>query len=167
MTKLTERKWFGWARDIAVVLALYAGIRAYHTWDVMSGPAPAVSPAMLDGGTLDLAGYRGAPVLVYFWATWCNVCRMERHNIEAVAEDLPVVSVVSSSGSSADVRKYVEDNAIGFPVALDPDAAVAKRFGVSAYPTAFVIDGDGQINSVEPGYTTELGLRLRMWWAAL
>jgi thiol-disulfide isomerase/thioredoxin len=106
-------------------------------------------------------------VLVRFWATWCGVCKAEQHNFDAVARGLPVLSVASQSGSADDVAAYVRRQGIAHPVMLDPDGSLARRFGVRSFPTTFVVDAKGEIRYVEVGYTTELGLRARMWLAGL
>ena len=54
-----------------------------------------------------------------------------------------------------------------WPDVVDEDNALTKRFRVGVFPTTFVVDGDGDIRDVEVGYTTELGLRARMWLAGL
>jgi len=49
----------------------------------------------------------------------------------------------------------------------DPDGVIATRWGVRAVPASFIVDGAGQIRFVEIGYTTGIGLRLRLWLAGL
>jgi len=119
----------------------------------------------LDGQSFDLEHFRGRPVLVYFWATWCAVCRVEQDNIEALNADLPVVGVALQSGSPEKVRAYMRENGLRVAVRNDPDGAIAAAWGVRATPTGFVIDPNGRIRFREVGYTSEWGWRLRMWWA--
>ena len=114
-----------------------------------------------------LGASQGKPTLVHFWATWCSVCKLERSNIEAIARDYSIVTVASQSGTSAEVAQYVQTHAMRAPVLVDEDGAVAAQFGVRAFPTSFIIDSAGQIRDVEVGYTTEWGLRLRLWWASI
>jgi peroxiredoxin len=121
----------------------------------------------LNGETVSLADYRGKPVLLHFGATWCEVCKAEQHNIDAVTRDLPVLSVTSLSGSASDVAAVMGEGGRAQRMIVDEHGALAHRFGVRAYPTTFVIDREGMIRHVEVGYTTELGMRARMWLAAL
>ena len=105
--------------------------------------------------------------MLHFWATWCGVCKAEQHNVVALARDHRVIAVASSSGTPEAVQTYARQSGFDVPIAIDPNGALARKFGVGAFPTSFFIDADGQITAVETGYTTELGMRLRMWWAAL
>jgi peroxiredoxin len=107
-------------------------------------------------------------VLVHFWATWCPICRTEQDTINAIARDTPnVITVAMQSGSRDEVEKYLKQQGLSFPVLNDPDGRIAAAWGVHAVPASFIIDPDGQIRFVEIGYTTETGLRLRLWLAAV
>ena len=150
-----------------MIAAIVLVIRAYQQRNLPSGLAPNLSGMDLAGTAVDLSEYRGKPVMVHFWATWCGVCKAEQHNIDAVAGELPVLSVASRSGDAKDVEAYVSEHEIAARVILDPSGTLAQRFGVAAFPTTFIVDGDGEIRHAEVGYTTELGLRARMWLAGL
>ena len=149
------------------MLLLWFGIRAYQQRDVVRGAAPELAGIDVRGQRLSLDAYRGKPVLLHFWATWCGVCKAEQSNIDAVARELPVLSVASESGDPSQVAAYAREHAIALPVVVDSSGAIARRFGVHAFPTTFVIDAAGRIRTSEIGYTSELGLRLRLWLARL
>ena len=80
----------------------------------------------------------------------------------ALAEGQRVITIASQSGAPADVQRYVASHELGFDVINDPRGQLAHRWGVHAFPSTFVVDADGQIRSVEVGYTTYLGLRARL-----
>ncbi len=165
MQRLRSRRYWPWLRDGALALILLLGIRAYQQRDIVEGAAPGLEGHALDGAQVSLADYRGAAMILRFWATWCGVCKAEQSNIDSVARGLPVLSVASQSGSTHEVAAYQQDTGIAHPVIADPDGALARRFGVRSFPTTLVIDARGQIRFVEVGYSTELGLRARMWLA--
>jgi thiol-disulfide isomerase/thioredoxin len=167
MQRLRAWRYWPWLRDGGLVLLLWLGIRAYQQRDIARGAAPALVGAELNGRQLSLDTYRGKPVLLHFWATWCSVCKAEQSNIDAIARELPVVTVASESGEANQVAGYARTHAIAAPVIVDRAGAFARRFGVRAFPTTFVIDSAGRIRHAEVGYSTELGLRLRMWLARL
>jgi hypothetical protein len=77
------------------------------------------------------------------------------------------LSVASQSGGAEAVAAYVREHAFAARVVIDDESTLARRFGVHAFPATFVIDERGEIRHVEVGYTTELGLRARMWLAGL
>lgn len=158
------RKWLGRLGFAVFLLAVVFGVRFYQHSTLVEGPAPALRAPLLDGGVFDLAAQRGRPVLVYFWATWCPVCRLEQGSIESLARDHQLVTVALQSGGSATVLKYRSDNGLRAPAINDPDGALARAWGVRATPTFFFVDRDGLIRFHELGYTTEIGLRFRLWW---
>ena len=107
----------------------------------------------------------GRPVLVYFWASWCAICRMQHGAIADIAREHPVVSVAMRSGDAAAVRRHLTEQAAAFDVINDPHGLHAARWGVGAVPASFIVDARGRVRFVEVGYTTGWGLRWRLWWA--
>jgi peroxiredoxin len=160
-------KWLRAGIEVLVVVALVVGVRAFQTRDSASGPAPALRALDLEGQQVDLADLRGQPVALHFWASWCGVCSAMRHNVQSVAQGHRVISVASRSGNDAAVRSFVAQHALDAPVIVDPSGVIAEAYGVSAFPTTFFVDASGVIRHVEVGYTTELGMRVRLWSAGL
>lgn len=167
MTPRLQRRWTRWLFEIALVIALVAAISAWQTRDAPAGQAPPVNATLLDGTPVTLAGYRGGPVLLHFWATWCPICDLEQTTIAALAEDYPILTVAMDEAPAATLRAYLDGKGIDYPVIHDQDHALAKRYGIRGVPTSFIIDAGGRIRSVTQGYTTGFGLRLRLWWAEL
>ena len=150
-----------------MVLALILGIRAWQQSGIASGPAPVLAGVLLDGKSVALDSFAGQPVLVHFWATWCPICRAEQGSIDALARDTPIITVAMQSGDRDAVVQHMRKEALSFPVLNDPDGVMAAQWGVRAVPASFIVDGAGQIRYVEVGYTTGVGLRLRLWLAGL
>jgi len=154
--------------EAMLIVALVIGMRAWQQRDIVSGPAPHLAGALLDGKPFTLAAKPAQPVLVHFWATWCPVCRAEQSTIAAIARgNASVITVAMQSGSRDEVVKYLSEQQLNFPVLNDPDGRISAAWGVHAVPASFIVDTGGQIRFVEIGYTTALGLRLRLWWAAI
>ena len=104
--------------------------------------------------------------VVNFWATWCPICRAEQGSIESLAKDNPnVITVAMQSGNAATVQQYMREQDISFPALNDADNRISASWGVQAVPASFIVDTDGKIRYVEIGYTTGVGLRLRLWLA--
>lgn len=164
---LYRRRWFRTVCEVALVIGVVIGVRAWQHRGQLTGKAPPLAGRAVSGKTLDLSTYRGAPVLLHFWGSWCPVCRAEQHAIVALGEDFPLVTVAAFSGEDDAVQSYLTDHPMGAPTLADPKGALARAYQVKAYPTTFVIDEDGDVQHMEVGYTSEFGLRLRMWWANL
>ncbi len=164
--KTPATKWRGYAFNVLLILVVVGGIRAWQQRDMVSGAAPVLKGVTLDGQFFQLPAHPGQPVLVHFWATWCSICRTEQDNIAAIAQDDPhVISVAMTNGLTNEVVAYMNEQGVDFPVVNDPDGSLSAAWGVHAVPASFIIAPDGQIRFVEVGYTTELGLRLRLWLA--
>ena len=154
-----------WALNLALILAAFAAIHWWQTRPLASGSAPSLNGRSVSGEPLDLRGFRGRSVLVHFWAEWCPVCRAEQGAIQSIADDFPVITVAMQSGDGAAVREFMEQEALSFSAIADPRGEIAGDWGVTVVPTSFVIDPEGVIRYNEVGFTTEPGLRARLWAA--
>jgi len=161
-----KRKWVHWVRDIVLVVIVVSAVQWWQNRDLPAGVAPPLAGQLLDGQWVDLEDYRGTPTLVHFWANWCPICRAEEGSIDDLADNLSVLTVATGSGDAAEVRKHLEDNRLSFPVLLDESGELARRWKIVGVPTSFVIDPRGEIAFTTVGYTTQIGLRLRLWLAA-
>jgi thiol-disulfide isomerase/thioredoxin len=160
-------KWRMYAINALILVVVIAGIRIWQHRGVASGAIPSLQGITLKGQPYRLPAEPGKTVLVHFWATWCPVCRAEQGNIAAIARDNPdVITVSMQSGKPQEVIQYMKEQGIDFAVLNDPGNNLARAWGVHGVPTSFIVSPDGQIRFVEVGYTTEIGLRLRMWLAS-
>lgn len=135
-----------------------------------SGPAPHVgSPAPdftaigLDGSSINLAAYRGHPVWITFWATWCPPCRAESPDIEAAyvryqGQGL-VVLAVNVGEDPGTVRDYVQRLGLTFPVVGDPTTDVAALYRVNGLPTHFFVDASGVLRDSRMGEMTPASIQ--------
>ena len=108
---------------------------------------------------------REKPVLIYFFAEWCPICKVQHAVISAIDEDYEVLGIAMQSGDTANVRKYVANQNIDFKVINDETGSISRSFGVNGVPAAFIVDKMGQIKYSTRGYATEAGLRSRIWLA--
>jgi len=162
-----SRIWLRRGLEILIFIVLIMGVRAWQQRDIVKGMAPPLSGLLLDGKPYVLAAKPAQPVLVHFWANWCPICRAEQGSIESLARDNPnVITVAMQSGNSGVVQQYMREQAVSFPVINDADSQISATWGVQAVPASFIVDTDGKIRYVEIGYTTGIGLRLRLWLAS-
>lgn len=124
----------------------------------------------LDGETISLSDFRGTPVLVNFWATWCPPCRAEMPLIQSYSDqyypDL-IVLAVNVGEDEATVRGFVEEFQLNLIVLLDREEKVVNQYLIRGYPTSLFIDHRGVIqamhigeldNTLLAGYLREIGV---------
>jgi peroxiredoxin len=116
---------------------------------------PEFSLRTLEGRTVSLAGLRGQVVLLNFWATWCLECRPEMPALETLhrrfgARGLAVVGVNTREGPMV-VRNYVRELHLTFPLLLDSDGTVTRRYGVIGLPTTFLFGRNGRAVALAVG----------------
>lgn len=116
----------------------------------VGAPMPAYTARLLDGSTFDVAKERGNVVLLNLWATWCGPCRYEIPELEKLHNDLAarkfkVVGVSVDEGSVDDVKAFVADQKMTYPVALDPEGRLAVLFQTTVLPTTVLVDRKGTV----------------------
>ncbi|MGO1819198.1 MAG: TlpA family protein disulfide reductase [Senegalia sp. (in: firmicutes)] len=121
-------------------------------------PAPDFTLKTLNGEDASLSDYKGKIVLINFWATWCKYCDEEMPDLEKLynenKDDL-VVLAVDVGEEEEKVRDYIEKGGYTFPVLLDKNSSIAqKNYYVSAYPTSYFIDEDGNLIGAVAGMMT-------------
>jgi thiol-disulfide isomerase/thioredoxin len=133
--------------------------------------APAASDAvdasleMLDGGTASLADYRGRPLVVNFFASWCAPCLAEMPGFEQVHQDLADdvgFLGVNLQDPAENGRLVVEHTGVSYDIARDPDGSLFVQLGGFAMPTTVFIDKTGVIVDLHSGELTADALRARI-----
>lgn len=128
-------------------------------------PAPDFTLQAPGGGEVRLSDLRGKPVVVNFWATWCPPCRAEIPALEQAHRDFGgdvVILGVDVQESEATVEAFMGEFGMSYPVALDPNAAVARGYQVRAYPTTVFVDSRGVIRHIFTGPLNEPLLYTRL-----
>ena len=120
-------------------------------------PAPDFQLLSLDGQTISLSDFRGKPVLLNFWATWCGPCEYEMPFLQEIYEDEEwsgkrlVILAVDVGENPARVKLFASSLKLSFIILLDIDQDVALQYNLRAFPTTFFIDKDGIIQDVKIG----------------
>ncbi|MBI3773740.1 MAG: TlpA family protein disulfide reductase [Gammaproteobacteria bacterium] len=119
-------------------------------------PLPALKLTSLDGSAASLVDYRGKLVVLNIWATWCEPCRRELPNLQALSESLdPERFAVLGLAEDDDphlVREYLNDKGVRFPNYVDPGRALATDvLGVQVFPYTLLIAPDGTFIERVPG----------------
>ncbi|MCU1456036.1 MAG: Peroxiredoxin [Actinomycetia bacterium] len=115
-------------------------------------PAPNFTVASLYDGrpSVDLRAYRGKPVVLTFWASWCNPCRTELPRLKALekahAKDGLTVVGVSYQDIAGDGRRFANQLGVdAWPLGFDDHGDIARAYGVRAIPQTFFIDRSGRV----------------------
>jgi len=129
---------------------------------------PAFDFALTDqyGKTHSLADYRGKVIFLNFWATWCPPCRAEMPDIEALYEgyendpdsDVAILGVAFPGlGGEEDVQgvtDFLTENGYTYPVVMDTAGELMQPYYITAFPTTFMIDAEGNIYGYVTGSIT-------------
>lgn len=163
-------RWGRRALEALIFVALIVAFQAWQLRDSARGPAPDIVGQRVDGSAFDLAGWRrehpGQAVLLYFWAEWCPICKTTAGNVTGVARDWPVTSIAVRSGTAEPVSRFMQAQGYRWPTLADTQGDILRRYGLPGTPAFAIIAPDGTIRFVSVGFTSELGLRLRLWWAS-
>lgn len=120
-------------------------------------PAPAFELEALGGGRAGLADLRGHAVVLNFWASWCKPCREEMPEIVLRYErlhqaGLEVLAVnLTDEERRSDIRRFVEEFRLPFPVLLDVKGKVRRRYGLVGVPMTVFVDTGGVVAAVHTG----------------
>lgn len=141
-----------------VAVALYQNL--FSTGDraataLEAGPkpgfaAPAFELTSLDGQTYQFGGARDKPVLINFWASWCEPCHQEAPDLQRIYEQyagkLDIYAInVTSLDTERGAREFMNEYELTFPALLDLDGAVASSYRVNGYPVTYLVDSSGVV----------------------
>jgi cytochrome c biogenesis protein CcmG, thiol:disulfide interchange protein DsbE len=124
-------------------------------------PAPKVDVPALDGdGRVTLASHRGTPVVLNFWASWCEPCQRETPELAAFSKRHPKIAVVGLAVNDipSDAKKFAAKEGVPYELGLDRDADTADEYGVTGLPVTAVIDADGNLAATFIGEISEAQL---------
>lgn len=148
-----------------LVMFLFANILSlYRSSELNKEPLNITTVTLLDGTLYALP--KNEPVLIHFWATWCPTCKAEAQNIQTISEKYNVLTIALKSGSNAEIEKYLKSNNLNFNVVNDYKGILTEKLGISIFPTTIIYDKNGDVAFSDVGYTSTIGLWLRMLWAS-
>ena len=145
------------AQNRVVLVPEGAGKAGADAGDATGGPTPAlqgkVAPAFalvdLDGKKVSLADYKGKPVLVNFWATWCGPCKLEmpwfeEFNKKYAGQGLVILGVAADDAAKPAIAGTAKKLGVSYPILLKDDKVEDAYGGVNYLPESFYVDRNGQ-----------------------
>jgi len=164
-----REKLFDWLKELfiaAVLVALLLNVVSFlKRPDLASSTLPDLNLTTTAKKNIEFSNYKSKPLIVHFWATWCPTCKLEIANLNTLAKDHQVITIAVNSGNDKDINRFLKDHKLDFDVVNDYTGKIAAKFSVNTFPTTFIYDKDAKIKFSEVGYTSTIGLLLRMWFA--
>lgn len=126
--------------------------------------APDFTVVDYDGNKVKLSDYKGKPVVLNFWATWCYYCKVEMPDFNEAYKNYPDVQflMVNATGTNGETvesaKAYVEQEKYEFPVLFDTMYEANQAYRLSSFPMTVFIDAEGNIVSSRVGMLTKEAL---------
>jgi len=138
---------------VVLAVVVLGGCKAGSPRADIGKPAPGFEgPSIVEGERVDLGSFRGQPVLVNFWGSWCDPCRRELPRLVEAQQAGTKVVGVAVEDSRRRAREMLAEYQATWPSADDPDRAIARRWGVGlGFPVTFAVDADGVIRGSQIG----------------
>lgn len=151
--RTTRRRLLAASLAGAAAMALPGLARAGHivrAWPA-GKPAPALALTDLDGKPWSLAALKGRPVVLNFWASWCEPCRAEMPSLELLQTRHEKAGLVVLSVNYQEplptIRRFLETLPFSLPILLDRDGDAASAWTPRVFPTTVLIDRSGMPRS--------------------
>ncbi len=152
---------------LVTILATAFGTDVHEVPFMLAGkPAPPFSIKRLDNNTtVSLSDFKGRPVVLNFWSTWCGPCKMEHPHLEAGArefQDRVTFLGMVFEDTEENTRRFITETPTSFTQLFDPKSTVAVDYGVSGVPETYFIDAQGTIRGKYVGPINVRTLRARV-----
>ncbi|CAH9064744.1 Thiol-disulfide oxidoreductase ResA [Pseudoalteromonas sp. CIP111854] len=154
--------------QLCFALVVFLLVSSYQEKDMLADsgtqPAPYFSlPTLSSQERVSLASLQGKKTVVYFFAPWCQVCKLSMPNLNKLYEqkDINAIAIALDYDNVEQIQKFASDLDLTLPILLG-NHNISANYQISAYPSYYVLDENSNIIARAVGYSSELGLRLRL-----
>ncbi len=143
---------------IAAALLILSGADSASPLIPLQGNVPGYKLKTLEGKRISLRDYRGSPLLINFWATWCAPCRKEFPIIKEIEkkfgkDGLIILAVnIDDTRTISGVKSFVSAHSLDFIIPLDPNRKLFNNFRGSSLPLTLLIDASGNVVRTYSGF---------------
>lgn len=172
-----KKNWRSYLFDIALIGLVLSSLHYWQTKDLLSSKGDATAPSFslkdLNGNiqtfnatTASQTTTKERNTILYFFAPWCSVCHTCISNLEEIKQEfredqLQIFAIALDYEDEKDVRAFVKKHELTFPVLFGSEKT-KQDYKISAYPTYYLLDKNGVIHHRSVGYSTKLGILLRL-----
>lgn len=132
-----------------------------HPRNLAASAAPDITMEDANGNEVKLSDFRGKPVILNFWTSWCDYCKSEMPIFESAYQQygsqiqFVMLNAVQSERSSEDGRDFIQSSNYTFPVFYDTQGNAMTAYGLRGFPATVFIDAEGNIVSRNIGAINE------------
>jgi len=161
-----------WVRTLSLYALIFVVSSFFGNLWLTRNQADEVAPQIvgqdLDGNELQVKySQYDKPVILYFFADWCPICKFQHPVISSLAADYPVIAIAMQSGNNQQPKQYLQQQEVSLHVINDSDGEISSSFGVQGVPAAFIIQQDDRIAFSTRGYSSKIGMLIRLWLAQI
>lgn len=160
---LIKKQLFSLLKYLVIFTVVYIAV---NLWRAPTLPQTPQLGYHQQGQPIDVIGQsHQAPILVYFWGSWCGVCSATSPNVQALhASGYPVLTVAVSSGNDQELGAYMSQHQYSFATINDHDGQIFRAWQGKVTPS-FVILSNGKAVQSFTGVAPLWSLKFRLWWA--
>lgn len=143
-----------------IIFIVSNAISYYRSLDLNKNNIDENNFKLIDGSIYKLESDK--PLLIYYWATWCTVCKVQSPVINELSKEYEVLTIAVQSGSQEKVKDFLKEKNYSFKVLNDENAYFSSKYKITVFPTIFIYNRNKELKFTEVGYTTSAGLKSRL-----
>jgi thiol-disulfide isomerase/thioredoxin len=170
MKKQTKKKVISWIGQILLFIGIFSAISWWQKKDMLPTSSQELAPAFnlvsMNGEVFNFdPTQQSKNTLIYFFAPWCSVCHVSIDNIEAIRQSAPnqnnFIVIALDWKNKQEVEAFLAEHSLNMPILLGTEQTQLD-YKIKGFPSYYVIGKNGLLRSKDFGYTTELGMRVRL-----